>query len=691
LVGVGRADVLNFRARSDLHGEILRELLESVTASDKVGLAVELEQDADARARMDVRDDGALGGDAARLLVRRRHTLLAQPRRGFGDVTVVFLKRLLAIHHTAAGGVAKLLHELGVNLDRRRVFFLLLLFLFFFRFRSRRGSLHLRLRGNFSGEVVNTLLDAFTEVEAREATDGDLLTNLRGRSLHEIFDGHVRVLDEILGDERLLVHQLFDAAVDDLFANVLRLGQEVLLLHLDVAFARNHFLVGVGRADVLNFRARSDLHGEILRELLESVTASDKVGLAVELEQDADARARMDVRDDGALGGDAARLLVRRRHTLLAQPRRGFGDVTVVFLKRLLAIHHTAAGGVAKLLHRGGGDAASGGGGGLLFFNRSRGGDGSRSGGSRSSLFRSLSSGSGSRGGRAGRKHVRGDTLALERKLHRTYGTVESSGRFSVHFRQIELFLHGKLDLGAIDANDGDGDLFANLAEVFNLDVEVVRELGDVHQTFDTLGNLNESTEWLNGHDFALNLRALLQALHRLCLGVLSLFVFLSRRKLGFLLRLGSRELFLRRRLLHRQRNLVFLDFLDPNLDFLVFRHDRRDAFDEAILKFGDVHQAVVLGAEVHKATVVLDALHLTGKLGADNHRGIFDGDVLARESTAWLLVRVPDGGFGAGGGFAHGGDNARASRDDDARLGSRRHASGVRGNDRASGERRAA
>ena len=244
----------------------------------------------------------------------------------------------------------------------------------------------MRLRGNFSGEVVNTLLDAFTEVEAREATDGDLLTNLRGRSLHEIFDGHVRVLDEILGDERLLVHQLFDAAVDDLFANVLRLGQEVLLLHLDVAFARNHFLVGVGRADVLNFRARSDLHGEILRELLESVTASDKVGLAVELEQDADARARVDVRDDGALGGDAARLLVRRRHTLLAQPRRGFLDAVVVLRERLLAIHHTAAGGVAKLLHRGGGDAASGGGGGLLFFNRSRGGDGSRSGGSRSSL-----------------------------------------------------------------------------------------------------------------------------------------------------------------------------------------------------------------------------------------------------------------------------------------------------------------
>ena len=65
---------------------------------------------------------------------------------------------------------------------------------FFFRFRSRRGSLHLRLRGNFSGEVVDTLLDAFTEVEAREATDGNLLTNLRGRSLHELFDGHVRVL-----------------------------------------------------------------------------------------------------------------------------------------------------------------------------------------------------------------------------------------------------------------------------------------------------------------------------------------------------------------------------------------------------------------------------------------------------------------------------------------------------------------
>ena len=45
----------------------------------------------------DVRHDATFGGDAARLLVRGGHALLAQPRGGFFDVVVVLRERLLAV------------------------------------------------------------------------------------------------------------------------------------------------------------------------------------------------------------------------------------------------------------------------------------------------------------------------------------------------------------------------------------------------------------------------------------------------------------------------------------------------------------------------------------------------------------------------------------------------------------------
>ena len=302
-------------------------------------------------------------------------------------------ERLLAVHHTGASGVAELLHELCVNLDSRR-FLLLLLFLRFLLLRFRFRGLHLRLGGDLGGEVFVALFDSFAEVVSGEATDGDLLTNLGGRLLHELLNGLARVLDVVLRDERLLVHHLVDATGDNLLANVLRLGQQVFLLHFDGALTLHHLLVGIGRVDVLNLRARGDLHGEVLREFLEPVTAGDEVGLAVEFEQDADAAAGVDVRHDATFGGDAARLLVRGGHALLAQPRGGFFDATFALLKRLLAVHHTGAGGVAELLDRGGGNAASGCGRSrcsLLFFSRSSGGGwsrGSGSGGSRGSLWK---------------------------------------------------------------------------------------------------------------------------------------------------------------------------------------------------------------------------------------------------------------------------------------------------------------
>src|SRR3546814_12078961 len=59
---------------------------------------------------------------------------------------------------------------------------------------------------------------------------------------------------------------------------------------------------------------------------------------------------------DLPFGGGAARLLLRGRKALGAQPvDRGF-HVAAAFGQRLLAIHHARAAAVTKLLHGGGGD-----------------------------------------------------------------------------------------------------------------------------------------------------------------------------------------------------------------------------------------------------------------------------------------------------------------------------------------------
>jgi len=390
LVGIRRVHVLDIRARGDLHRNVGGERLESVTASDKVGFAVDFNEHTNAGTGVDVRRDGTFGGDAARLLVGRRHTLLAQECGSFLDVVVVFGERLFAIHHTGASGVAELLDELGINLDgiRGRGSFFLLLHLG----SSRRLSLDLSLRSDFSGEIVDALFNTFAEVESLEAADGDLLTEFRSSLLDEFIDSLRRVLDVVLRGERLLVHHLINAALDNLRADSLRLGQEVLLLHFDSAFALNHLLVGIRRVHVLDIRARGDLHRNVGGERLESVTASDKVGFAVDFNEHTNAGTGVDVRRDGTFGGDAARLLVGRRHTLLAQECGSFLDVVVVFGERLFAIHHTGASGVAELLDESGGDATSGGGSLWLLSSRGSrsGGRGSGGGSGGSSLLRGL-------------------------------------------------------------------------------------------------------------------------------------------------------------------------------------------------------------------------------------------------------------------------------------------------------------
>src|SRR5262249_34364615 len=103
------------RRRRHLHGEVLHERLELDGLRDEVGLAVHLDQDTDAAARMDVRADRAVGRRTGGLLGRLGETLLAQDAERLVDVALGLGERLLALDEPRAGLLAELLHELQAH------------------------------------------------------------------------------------------------------------------------------------------------------------------------------------------------------------------------------------------------------------------------------------------------------------------------------------------------------------------------------------------------------------------------------------------------------------------------------------------------------------------------------------------------------------------------------------------------
>src|SRR5690349_5516015 len=184
---------------------------------------------------------------------------------------------------------------------------------------------------DFRREVVLLLLEAFAELEADEAADLHVLADLRDQLLLDLIDRLVRVLHEGLIEEADVLHPLRDLTLDHLLddglglARLLRLGEEHLALAVDHVL-RDLFLAHELRAH------RGDLHRDVAGEALEVVVARDEVGLAVDLDEDADAAAAVDVRDDRALGRLARRLLRGLREALLAQVVDRLVDVARHFL-----------------------------------------------------------------------------------------------------------------------------------------------------------------------------------------------------------------------------------------------------------------------------------------------------------------------------------------------------------------------
>src|SRR5690242_13802619 len=152
---------------------------------------------------------------------------------------------------------------------------------------------------------------------AGESPDPDVLADRRDPVRDELADGSLLVAERLV-EQAHLGEPLLELAFDDLRPDRLGLlldrlvGEQLLPLGLEVR-RRDRILVDI------DGRQAGDLDREIADELLELVGAGDEVRLAVDLDQDADATAGMDVAADEALAGLPALLLRRGCQATVAE------------------------------------------------------------------------------------------------------------------------------------------------------------------------------------------------------------------------------------------------------------------------------------------------------------------------------------------------------------------------------------
>src|ERR1700682_513249 len=102
--------------RRDLHRDLLRELLEFVSARHEVGLARELHQCPDGSTGVDVRSDEAFLCLALGPLRQGLDPPLLDERQRLRVVAARFFERALAVHHARAALAAQALNVLWIDL-----------------------------------------------------------------------------------------------------------------------------------------------------------------------------------------------------------------------------------------------------------------------------------------------------------------------------------------------------------------------------------------------------------------------------------------------------------------------------------------------------------------------------------------------------------------------------------------------
>src|SRR5512140_1345989 len=186
------------------------------------------------------------------------------------------------------------------------------------------------------------------DLEAREPSDLDVLAHLGDELGDEVADLELVVADVGLVEEADLFEELAQLAQDDLLHDLRRLLHVAELGQDDLLFLGHDVGRDVGRGDPARL-GRGDLQADLLDQLLELAVAGDEIGLAIELDEDADAAVHMDVGADQAFLGGPAGLGLGPGVALLAQELDGLVHVAVALGQGGLAFHHADAGALAQL------------------------------------------------------------------------------------------------------------------------------------------------------------------------------------------------------------------------------------------------------------------------------------------------------------------------------------------------------
>src|ERR1700690_39096 len=194
------------------------------------------------------------------------------------------------------------------------------------------------------------------ELVPDKPADLDVLPGLRDRLGEKLLHGLIRRLDERLVQEADVGIVLLELPIDNLLGGRRRLSLD--LRRGDLALLGDLSLRHLVAGDVERAGCR-DLEAQVLDEGLEAVVAGDKVGLAVDLDQDPDLPAVVDVALDQALLRGAVGLLGGGCGALLAEDRRGLLRVSIGLDEGLLAVEEPCAGLAAQCVDHLGGDGSA--------------------------------------------------------------------------------------------------------------------------------------------------------------------------------------------------------------------------------------------------------------------------------------------------------------------------------------------
>src|SRR5260370_11331272 len=190
----------------------------------------------------------------------------------------------------------------------------------------------------------------FADLDAQEAPDRNILAKLGDGLVNDIADGYGFVFDVVLFVKTIFFVKLFHFSVDDFFDDGFRFARRQRLRLVNIAFLFEHFRSHFLAPHVARIERR-DVHGDVMRKLVERICARHEVRLAIQLHEHADFSARVNIAAHQAFRCFAHGFLCGRGLSFLSQNGDGFFNVAFRFDERRAAVTESRTGPLAQFLN----------------------------------------------------------------------------------------------------------------------------------------------------------------------------------------------------------------------------------------------------------------------------------------------------------------------------------------------------